>query len=118
MEEKIVHDPTQLINIFQGILCNAESIAELCMVCHNLHTHVVSSELKRLMLFATWATIRWTQVASNQWIWARGTFRIARDEGQSLVINVNADPFQLQIGIARGTSIAYNFCNAISLITQ
>ena len=96
MEEKILHDPTQLINIFQGMLCNAESIAELCMVCYNLHTHLVSSELKRLMLFATWPTLRWTQVASNQWVWARGTFRIARDEGQSLIINVNGYPFQLQ----------------------
>ena len=58
MEEKILHDPTQLINIFQGMLCNAESIAELCVICYNLHMHVVSSELKRMMLFATWAAIR------------------------------------------------------------
>ena len=58
--------------------------------------HVVTSELKSLMLFATWATIRWTQVISNQWIWERGTYRVAREEGQNLTINVNGHPFKLQ----------------------
>ena len=85
LEEKMLHDPTQLLDIYQGMLCNAESVAELCLVCYNLHMHVVTSEIKRLMLFATWAAIRWTQVASNQWIWERGTFRVAREEEQSLI---------------------------------
>ena len=68
LQEKILHDPTRILDIFQELLCNAESVAELCLVCYNLHMHVVTSELKSLMLFATWATIRWTQVKSNQWI--------------------------------------------------
>ena len=71
-------------------------MAELCLVAYNLHMHVVTSELKSLMLFATWATIRWTQVISNQWIWERGTYRVAREEGQNLTINVNGHPFKLQ----------------------
>ena len=33
MEEKILHDPTQLLKIFQGMLCYAESIAESAITC-------------------------------------------------------------------------------------
>lgn len=68
------------------------------------------------MLFATWATIRWTQVISNQWIWARGIFRVARDEGQSLIININGlqkAPLANEMR-APATYIDYNFCNETS----
>ena len=53
LQEKILNDPTRLLDIVQELLCNAESVAKLCLVCHNLHMHVVTSELKSLMLFAT-----------------------------------------------------------------
>ena len=96
LQERILHDPTRILDIFQELLFNAESVSELCLVCYNLHIHVFTSELKSLMLFATWATIRWTQVISNQWIWERGTYRVAREEGQNLTINVNGHPFKLQ----------------------
>ena len=69
LQEKNLHYPgfsTRILDIFQELLCNAESVAELCLVAYNLHMHVVTSELKSLMLFATWAAICWTQVISNQ----------------------------------------------------
>ena len=53
LQERILHDPTRILDIFQELLCNAESVAELCLVCYNLHIHVFTSELKSLMLFAT-----------------------------------------------------------------
>ena len=53
LQEKILNDPTRILDIVQELLCNAESVAELCLVCYNLHMHVVTSELKSLMLFAT-----------------------------------------------------------------
>ena len=96
LQEKILHDPTQILDIFQELLCGAESVAELCLVMYNLHMHVANSELKSLMLFATWSTIRWTQAMANQWIWERGTYRVMREGGQNLTINVNGHPFQLQ----------------------
>jgi len=45
LQEKILHDPTRILDIFQELLCNVESVAELCLVCYNLHMHVVTSEL-------------------------------------------------------------------------
>ena len=53
LQERILHDPTRILDIFQELLFNAESVSELCLVCYNLHIHVFTSELKSLMLFAT-----------------------------------------------------------------
>ena len=71
---KILHDPTQLLNIFQSMLSHAESIAKLCLIFYNLLI----------------------QVTSIQWVWTRGIFQIVRDVRQCLVVNINGFPFQLQ----------------------
>ena len=95
VKRRITQDPTQLLNVFQCLLTNAESIAELSLICYNVLQNCVQSEIKSLMLFSIWSAIRWTQVMSNQIIWPLQTFQLAREEGPLKIVNVNGMPFTL-----------------------